>query len=269
MHSAAPRRGPNAVQWQCIACGSFGMALVMARGKKAFGQKVPQDLTPLALHSIFDSLPKYVMLHHQSIVHLVSTQVVMLPWLKGPRCYRTASGKNTFVAPALPCFWDMCLIPLCMGGPWESKRWEKMATLIDSVTVPIWLTLSKTALAAFSAIPFLMRSGFVQNMSSPTTYNAHKCYVKGLQFSSQRTLSKQALCKNMLDFYTCRCKGQASKAAHSSSVAEKTGELETCSRLSVSGHQSQGKEQSQSWSSMKCTNNIYSSLWWTSVQFFG
>lgn len=235
------------------------------KGKESFWRKCLR-LDPISSPW---QVTKFVMLHHQSVVHPVRTQVVMLPWLTRSKMLRDSSRQECFCSTCVAMFLSHVLDPTFYGGPWESKRWEKMATLIDSVTVPIWLTLSKRALAAFSAIPFLMRSGFVQNMSSPTTCNAHKCCVKGLKFSSQRTLSKHALCKNMLDFYMCRCKGQASNAAHSSSVAEKTGELETCSRLSVSGHQSQGKEQSQSWSSMKCTNNIYSSLWWTSVHFFG
>lgn len=57
-----------------------------------------------------------------------------------------------------------CLI-LAMKWPYELTY-----AFIDSVTVPIWLTLSRRQLQAFSSTALQMRFGFVTVKSSPTTW---------------------------------------------------------------------------------------------------
>ncbi|RAO56665.1 hypothetical protein ONO86_00678 [Micromonospora noduli] len=50
----------------------------------------------------------------------------------------------------------------------KPARWARSTASRVSVSEPIWLTLTRTAFAAFSAMPRAMRCGLVTNRSSPT-----------------------------------------------------------------------------------------------------
>jgi hypothetical protein len=52
----------------------------------------------------------------------------------------------------------------------KPARWARSTASSVSVSEPIWLTLTSTELAAFSAMPRTIRSGLVTKRSSPTIW---------------------------------------------------------------------------------------------------
>ena len=77
------------------------------------------------------------------------------------------------------------------GGSTEAgSTLESFTASMDSVTLPIWLTLSRSALQAFLSMAICTRLGLVTSRSSPTTCACTNCELKACQAAGPQLMKE-------------------------------------------------------------------------------